>query len=62
MTRKASARSWTPSTSWPTIPARPAHSRTAPDLRRPRAGRYRVLHEITADAVAIRHIARHIED
>jgi mRNA interferase RelE/StbE len=30
----------------------------SPDLRRLRAGRYRVLYEITQDAVAIRHIAR----
>ncbi len=29
-----------------------------PDLRRLRVGRYRVLYEITEDAVAIRHIAR----
>ena len=33
----------------------------SPDLRRLRVGRYRVLYEITADAVAIRHIARRIE-
>jgi hypothetical protein len=33
----------------------------SPDLQRLRAGRYRVLYEITADAVAIRHIARRIE-
>jgi mRNA interferase RelE/StbE len=30
----------------------------SPDLRRLRAGRYRVLYEITEDAVTIRHIAR----
>jgi mRNA interferase RelE/StbE len=30
----------------------------SPDLRRMRVGRYRVLYEITEDAVAIRHIAR----
>jgi mRNA interferase RelE/StbE len=30
----------------------------SPDLRRLRVGRYRVLYEITEDAVAIRHIAR----
>jgi len=30
----------------------------SPDLRRLRVGRYRVLYEITQDAVAIRHIAR----
>ena len=29
----------------------------SPDLRRLRVGRYRVLYEITQDAVAIRHIA-----
>jgi mRNA interferase RelE/StbE len=33
----------------------------SPDLRRLRVGRYRILYEITADAVAIRHIARRIE-
>ena len=32
----------------------------SPDLRRLRVGRYRVLYEITEDAVAIRHIARGI--
>ena len=32
----------------------------SPDLRRLRAGRYRVLYEITEDAVAVRHIARGI--
>jgi len=32
----------------------------SPDLRRLRAGRYRVLYEITGDVVAIRHIARGI--
>ena len=30
----------------------------SPHLRRLRAGRYRVVYEITQDAVAIRHIAR----
>jgi len=30
----------------------------SPGLRRLRVGRYRVLYEITQDAVAIRHIAR----
>jgi mRNA interferase RelE/StbE len=30
----------------------------SPDRRRLRVGRYRVLYEITQDAVAIRHIAR----
>ena len=30
----------------------------SPDLRRLRVGRYRVLYEITEDAVTIRHIAR----
>ena len=30
----------------------------SPDLLRLRVGRYRVLYEITEDAVAIRHIAR----
>ena len=30
----------------------------SPDLRRLRVGRYRVLYEITAEAVAIRHIVR----
>jgi mRNA interferase RelE/StbE len=30
----------------------------SPDLRRLRVGRYRVLYEITDDAIAIRHIAR----
>jgi mRNA interferase RelE/StbE len=30
----------------------------SPDLRRLRAGRYRVLYEITGQTVAIRHIAR----
>lgn len=30
----------------------------SPDLRRLRVGRYRVLYEITADAIAVRHIAR----
>ncbi len=30
----------------------------SPDLRRLRVGRYRILYEITDDAVAIRHIAR----
>ena len=30
----------------------------SPDLRRLRVGRYRVLYEITEDAVAIGHIAR----
>jgi mRNA interferase RelE/StbE len=34
----------------------------SPDLRRLRVGRYRVLYEITTDAVAIRHIARRIEN
>ena len=32
----------------------------SPDLRRLRVGRYRVLYQITEDAVAIRHIARGI--
>lgn len=32
----------------------------SPDLRRLRVGRYRVLYEVTEDAVAIRHIARGI--
>lgn len=32
----------------------------SPDLRRLRAGRYRVLHEITEEAIAVRHIARSI--
>ncbi len=30
----------------------------SPDLRRLRVGRYRVLYEISEEAVAIRHIAR----
>ena len=30
----------------------------SPDLRRLRAGRYRILYEVTDDTVAIRHIAR----
>jgi mRNA-degrading endonuclease RelE of RelBE toxin-antitoxin system len=30
----------------------------SPDLRRLRIGRYRVLYEITDEAVAVRHIAR----
>ena len=30
----------------------------SPDLRRLRVGRYRVLYEITEEAVAVRHIAR----
>jgi mRNA interferase RelE/StbE len=30
----------------------------SPDLRRLRIGRYRVLYEITEDAIAVRHIAR----
>ena len=30
----------------------------SPDLRRLRIGRYRVLYEITEEAVTIRHIAR----
>jgi mRNA interferase RelE/StbE len=30
----------------------------SPDLRRLRAGRYRVLYEITEDTIAVRHIAR----
>jgi mRNA interferase RelE/StbE len=30
----------------------------SPDLRRLRVGRYRVLYEISEDAIAIRHIAR----
>jgi mRNA interferase RelE/StbE len=30
----------------------------SPDLRRLRAGRYRILYEITDDVVEIRHIAR----
>jgi mRNA interferase RelE/StbE len=30
----------------------------SPDLRRLRVGRYRVLYEITGNAVTIRHIAR----
>lgn len=30
----------------------------SPDLRRLRVGRYRILYEITDDAIAIRHIAR----
>lgn len=30
----------------------------SPDVRRLRVGRYRVLYEISEDAVAIRHIAR----
>ena len=58
MTRRAYARSWTRSTSWPMIPARPDRS---PTVARPPAAaacRYRVLYEITEDAVAIRHIAR----
>jgi mRNA interferase RelE/StbE len=34
----------------------------SPDLRRLRLGRYRVLYEITEDAIAVRHIApRHQE-
>jgi mRNA interferase RelE/StbE len=32
----------------------------SPDIRRLRVGRYRVLYEITGDAVEIRHIARGI--
>jgi mRNA interferase RelE/StbE len=34
----------------------------SPNLRRLRVGRYRVLYEITEDAVAIRHIARGIAE
>jgi mRNA interferase RelE/StbE len=34
----------------------------SPDLRRLRVGRYRVLYEITTETVAIRHIARRIEN
>jgi mRNA interferase RelE/StbE len=30
----------------------------SPDLRRLRIGRYRILYEISEDAIAIRHIAR----
>ena len=30
----------------------------SPGLRRLRVGRYRVLYEITEDAIAVRHIAR----
>ena len=30
----------------------------SPDLRRLRVGRYRVLYEITDDAIVVRHIAR----
>jgi mRNA interferase RelE/StbE len=30
----------------------------SPDLRRLRVGRYRVLYEITEDAIAVRHVAR----
>ncbi len=30
----------------------------SPDLRRLRVGRYRVLYEITEDAIEVRHIAR----
>ena len=30
----------------------------SPELRRLRVGRYRVLYEITNDAIAVRHIAR----
>ncbi len=30
----------------------------SPDLRRLRVGRYRILYEITEDAIAVRHIAR----
>ncbi len=32
----------------------------SPGLRRLRVGRYRVLHEITEEAIAVRHIARGI--
>jgi mRNA interferase RelE/StbE len=34
----------------------------SPDLRRLRVGRYRVLYEITDDAIAIRHIARRLDN
>jgi len=30
----------------------------SPDLRRLRVSRYRILYEITEDAIAVRHIAR----
>ena len=30
----------------------------SPNLRRLRVGRYRILYEITEDAIAVRHIAR----
>ena len=33
----------------------------SPDLRRLRVGRYRILYEITEDAIAVRHIARGTE-
>ena len=33
----------------------------SPDLRRLRIGRYRILYEITADTVVIRHIARRLD-
>ena len=33
----------------------------SPDLRRLRVGRYRVLYEITEEAIAVRHIARSTE-
>ena len=33
----------------------------SPDLRRLRVGRYRVLYEITEEAIAVRHIARGTE-
>ncbi len=41
-------------------PAESSFPYGSPDLRRLRVGRYRVLYEITEDAVAIRHIARGI--
>ena len=40
-------------------PAQPGRFPTgSPDLRRLRAGRYRILYEITDNTIAIRHIAR----
>jgi hypothetical protein len=53
----ASARCWTPLTGWPMILAR-AGSFPYGHLRRLRAGRYRVLYEISGDVVSIGHIAR----
>ena len=44
---------------WPTILGPPGRFQNgSPGLRRLRVGRYRVLYEITEDAIAVRHIAR----